>query len=58
MHSFVLAQGAQKLSAIVKIQGLFFFGNLHIQTSTAGNFSALLAKTKLYTSFESADVWY
>ena len=58
VHNVVLAQGAQKLSAKVKMLSLFYYWKLHFQTLIAGNFWAPWAEIKLYTSFESADMRY
>ena len=54
VYNFVLAQGAQKLSAKVKISSLFYYWNLHIQTLISDNFWAPWARIKSYSWFESA----
>ena len=55
MYNFDLSQEAQKLLAKVEMQSLFYYGNCTFKIEWLIAFEP---KSKLYNSFESADVWY
>ena len=53
-----LSQEAQKLLVKIKKLSLFYYRNYTFKDLMADNFWAPWDKSKLYTSSESAGVWY
>ena len=58
VHNLISAQGAQKLPALKVWMFIFPWYDTFYISIVADNFRAPWAKTKSYTSFESANVWY